>query len=89
MEVARNFVADMKSIPHLALPMSAEVAEEAMALYLRHGGRRKLSYFDAFHVATAKRYDLTFLTTDKFILQNAKILRINTTDLTLWSQLGR
>ena len=38
----RDFISDMKSIPHKPLPMSAEIAEEASVLYLKHGGRRKL-----------------------------------------------
>jgi predicted nucleic acid-binding protein len=44
--------------------MSAEIAEEALSMYMRHGGRRKLSYFDSMHLATAKRYGLGVRTLD-------------------------
>lgn len=81
LDLARAFVSDMKSLPHSPLPMSAEVAEEALNLYINHGGRSKLSYFDAFHVATAKRYDLAFLTSDRFVLRNAAALGVVTLDL--------
>lgn len=86
LEVANEFVSDMKSITHVALPISAEIAEEAVALYRSHGGRRKLSYFDSFHVATAKRYDIPLLTSDKFILQNAGTFGIETADLADWGK---
>ncbi len=79
--MARNFVSDMKSISHVALPMSAEVAEDALDMYIRHGGRRRLSYFDSFHVATSKRYALPFLTSDKYILRNASKLAVDVMDL--------
>ena len=84
LEVAESFVADMKSIPHSALPMSAEVAEDAMAIYKSHGGRSRLGYFDSFHVATARRYDLTFLTSDRFIIQNAGELGVRALNLAGW-----
>lgn len=76
-----EFVSKMKSIPHKSLPMSAEVAEEALLLYQNHAGRRKLSYFDCFHVATAKRYDLPFLTSDGYVLDHSKDLGIKVIDL--------
>ncbi len=84
LSVAKSFVSDMRSIPHTSLPMSAEIAEEAMAMYVKYGGRRKLSYFDCFHVATAKRYDLTLLTSDKYIIENASTLEVNVTELAHW-----
>jgi len=68
----------------MALPMGAEIAEEAMAMYIRYGGRRKLSYFDSFHIATAKRYDLSLLTSDKYILESAALLGVSVVDLYLW-----
>jgi predicted nucleic acid-binding protein len=83
-QVARDFVADMKSIPHTAYPMSAEVAEEAMSLYLDLGGRRSLSYFDSFHIATAKRFDLTLLTSDKYIIEHSAKLGVDVVDLARW-----
>jgi len=81
LEVARSFVSDMKVIPHKAMPLSAEIAEEALSLYIIHGGRGKLSYFDSFHVATAKRYDIPMLTSDKFIVQNHSAFGIETIEL--------
>ncbi len=83
-QVARDFVADMKSIPHTPYPMSAEVAEEAMSLYLDLGGRRSLSYFDSFHIATAKRFDLTLLTSDKYIIEQSAKLGVSVVDLARW-----
>jgi len=84
LHVAHSFVSDMRSIPHTALPMSAEIAEEAMSLYRRYGGRRKLSYFDSFHVATAKRYELRLLTSDQYIIENFRPLGVQVSDLSLW-----
>jgi predicted nucleic acid-binding protein len=83
-DVARSFVSDMRSIPHAALPMGAEVAEDALALYIKYGGRRKLSYFDSMHVATARRYALPFLTSDGFIIENSKALDVDAVNLSLW-----
>jgi predicted nucleic acid-binding protein len=82
--VARSFVSDMRSIPHVAMPTSAEVAEDALALYIEHGGRRRLSYFDSFHVACARRYDLTLLTSDGWIIENSKALDLVVKDLARW-----
>jgi predicted nucleic acid-binding protein len=84
LELANDFVADMKSIPHTSLPMSAEIAERALQLYRSNGGRRRLSYFDSFHVATAMRYDLPMLTSDRFIIQNAPDLGMVALDLAKW-----
>ena len=84
MEVARDFVADMKSIPHTSYPMSAEIAEEAMSLYLELGGRRSLSYFDSFHIATAKRFDLALLTSDRYIIDHSAKLGVSVVDLARW-----
>lgn len=81
LSLARDFVADMRSIPHTPLPIDAQVAEEAVSMYLVHGGRRKLSYFDSFHVATAKRYGLKLLTSDRFIIKYASTLGIGVADL--------
>ncbi len=84
LEIARDFVADMKAIPHTPYPMSAEVAEEAMSLYLGHGGRGGLSYFDSFHIATAKRYDLPILTSDKYMIERSAKLGVSVVDLSQW-----
>ena len=84
LDVAHNFVSDMRSIPHVAMPMSAEVAEDAIGLYIEHGGRRRLSYFDSFHVACARRYGLTLLTSDGWIIENRKSLDLSVKDLARW-----
>ncbi len=84
LSLARDFISDMKSIPHTPLPMSAEVAEEALGMYIQHGGRRKLSYFDSFHVATAKRYALSLLTSDKYLIEHASSLGVSVASLSLW-----
>jgi predicted nucleic acid-binding protein len=80
-EIARSFVSDMKSIPHTAFPLSVEIAEDALGLYISHGGRRRLSYFDSFHVATAIRYDIPLLTSDKYIIKHQSKLGVRATDL--------
>ncbi len=54
---------------------------EALKLYRVHGGRRKLHYFDSFHVATAKHYDLPLVTSDKYIVENAETLGIQVVNL--------
>ena len=84
LSLAQEFVSDMKSIPHSALPMSGGIAGEAMRLYEEFGGRRRLSYFDSFHVATARWSDLALLTSDKYILDNADNFRISVVDLSAW-----
>ena len=86
LETVLSFVSDMKAISHSSLPMSAEIAEDALSMYLEHGGRRKLSYFDSMHLATAKRYDLPFLTSDRYVIRNSKTLGVRTFDLASWQQ---
>lgn len=72
---------DLRKLPHEVLPTTLDVATEAMALYARYGGTRRLHYFDSFHVATAKAYDLPLVTSDRFILQNQQNLGITALDL--------
>jgi len=79
-----SFVSDMKAISHSSMPISAEIAEDALSMYMKHGGRRRLSYFDSMHLATAKRYDLPFLTSDQYVIRNAKTLGARTFDLAIW-----
>ena len=69
---------DTRKIPHETLPTTQEIAAEAMLLYSKFGGPRKLLYFDEFHVATAKIYDLPLVTSDRFVLQNSCSLGITT-----------
>lgn len=54
------------------LPTTVEIAAEPLKLYRKHGGPRKLNYFDAFHVATSKHYGITPVTSDKYITENAE-----------------
>mgnify|MGYP001027959141 FL=1 len=80
-EVVVELLSDLRRIPHEVLPTSVEVAAEAMRLYSRYGGSRRLHYFDSFHVATAKLHELPLITSDRFILQNSDQLRIVAVDL--------
>ena len=69
------------SIPHQTLPTTIEIAIEALELYNQYGGRRKLHYFDAFHVATAKHYNLPLVTSDKYIIDNTEKLDVKVINL--------
>ena len=69
------------SIPHQVLPLTIEAAIEALRLYNLYGGRRRLHYFDAFHVATAKYYDLPLVTSDKYIITHSEALGIDVINL--------
>ena len=80
-ETIMDILEKWASIPHEALPVTVEVAIEALRLYGRHGGPRKLHYFDAFHVATAKHYDLPLVTSDRYIVENARELGVEVIDL--------
>jgi predicted nucleic acid-binding protein len=80
-EVVVELLSDLRKIPHEVLPTSVEAAVEAMTLYPRYGGSRKLHYFDSFHVATVRLHELPLITTDRFILQNSGDLRIVAMDL--------
>jgi|SRR5271155_4724053 len=84
LEIVLSFVSDMKAVSNSSMPMSAEIAEDALSMYMKHGGRRKLSYFDSMHLATAKRYGLPFLTSDRYIIRNAKTLGVRAFDLASW-----
>ncbi|QQG49279.1 MAG: PIN domain-containing protein [archaeon] len=86
LEVAQRFVADIKSFRQTSLPMTPEIAEDALDLYRRHGGRRRLSYFDSFHVATARRYDLPLLTSDRYVLEESETLGLKVWDLARWER---
>ena len=81
MEVVVELLNDLQKIPHEVLPTSVEAAVEAMRLYSRYGGSRRLHYFDSFHVAAAKLHELPLVTSDRFILQNSNQLRIVAIDL--------
>ena len=81
LEVVMEFVADLRKISHEVLPTTVDVAEEAMRLYARYGGPRRLHYFDSFHVATARLYDLLLVTSDRYVLRNSQELGIKALDL--------
>jgi predicted nucleic acid-binding protein len=85
LEGARAFVSDMRSIPHTPAPMNAQIASDALSLYIEFGGRGRLSYFDSFHVATAKSLGLELLTSDGYINRNAKKLGVRNLDLSGWT----
>lgn len=76
----RGFLADMKTIPHRALPVTLELATSALELYQKHGGSRKLHYFDSFHVATAQMETTPLLTSDRYILTHMDEMRIMAID---------
>jgi predicted nucleic acid-binding protein len=77
----RSILLDLRVIPHEIVPMTLETAILAMGLYTQYGGSRKLHYFDSFHVATASKMNLPLITSDNFILENAKNLGIRTFNL--------
>jgi predicted nucleic acid-binding protein len=72
---------DLRKFPHETLPTTLDVASEAVAIYARFGGPRRLHYFDSFHVATAKLYELPIVTSDRFILQNSDRIEVSALDL--------
>jgi predicted nucleic acid-binding protein len=80
-EEIRNLLLDLRVIPHEVVPTTLNIAILAMDLYSKYGGSRRLHYFDAFHVATALAIGEPLITSDKFILENAKNLGIKTIDL--------
>lgn len=69
------------SINHVSLPITSAIAVNALMIYERHGGPRRLHYFDAFHVATAKINDLKMITSDRYIIENQGALGIQAIDL--------
>lgn len=69
------------SIKHVSLPVTSAIAINALTIYERHKGPRRLHYFDAFHVATAKINGLQMITSDRYIIENQGTLGIKTIDL--------
>ena len=84
LDVARDFVSDMRSMPHSPVPMSAQIAADAMSLYGEFGGRGRLSYFDSFHVATARSMGARLLTSDRYVNRNHLKLGVKVADLSEW-----
>lgn len=69
------------SIDHTPLPVTATIAVNALMLYQRHGGPRRLHYFDAFHTATANVNALPVITSDRYILEHRNELGVRAIDL--------
>jgi predicted nucleic acid-binding protein len=76
-----NVLRDVSKIPHKVLPINLEIALQALELYRRHGGSRKLHYFDSFHVATSKHYGIPLITSDRYIINNSESIEVNVIDL--------
>lgn len=74
-------LAAIASVPHTSLSVTPAVAISALMLYQRHGGSRKLHYFDAFHVATARIHGLPMITSDGYINQRQADLGITAINL--------
>lgn len=53
----------------------------SISFFTRGIGERRLNYFDAFHVATAKIHDLSVITGDTYIIQHQRELGIRAIDL--------
>ncbi len=69
------------SIPHEPLPVTCAIAISALTLYMRHGGPRKIHYFDTFHVATARLHELPIITSDTYINEQQRSLGITALNL--------
>lgn len=69
------------SIPHESLPVTPAIAISALNLYMRHGGSRKLHYFDSFHVATAQFHRLPIITSDNYMIKHQTDLGVTTINL--------
>ncbi|MBS7625982.1 PIN domain-containing protein [Candidatus Bathyarchaeota archaeon] len=72
---------DLRAIPHEVVPTTLNIAILAMDLYSKYGGSRRLHYFDAFHVSTASTIGEPLITSDKFIIENARDLMVEAIDL--------
>lgn len=76
-----EFINAASKIPHKPLPLNPKIVAQALRYYAEHGGPRKLHYFDSYHVATAKHYNLPLLTSDKYIITHSNKLEIQAIDL--------
>jgi len=76
-----EFINAVSKIPHKPLPLDPKIVAQALKYYMEYGGPRKLHYFDSYHVATAKHYNLPLLTSDKYIISHSKELGIQAIDL--------
>ena len=76
-----KFLAAMASIPHEPLPLNPSISVNAMSIYAKYGGSRKLHYFDSYHVASALQLGLPLITSDSFIIEHNTELGISVFDL--------
>ena len=76
-----EFTNAASKIPHKPLPLNPKIVAQALKYYMEHGGPRKLHYFDSYHVATAKHYNLPLLTSDKYIINHSRELGIQAINL--------
>ena len=76
-----RFLAGMASIPHTPLPLDASISVNAMSLYAKYGGSRRLHYFDSYHVASALQLGLPLITSDSFIIEHRDELGVSVHDL--------
>ncbi len=76
-----EFIDAVSKIPHKPLPLNPEIVVQALRYYMKYGGPRKLHYFDSYHVATAKHYNLPLLTSDKCIINHSDKLGVRVIDL--------
>jgi len=75
------FLNAMKIISHKPMLVTADLAYDALQLYKIYGGPRRLHYFDSFHVATARGYQLPLITSDEFIIEHKNEFNIDVMDL--------
>lgn len=80
-ELVIDIISDLQKIPHEVLPTTIDIAADAMRSYAEYGGQRRLHYFDSFHVATAKFYELPLVTSDRYILRNSARLGLTSLDI--------
>ena len=76
-----EFMNAVSKIPHKPLPLNPKIVVQALRYYIEYGGSRKLHYFDTYHAATAKHYNLPLLTSDKYIVTHSNELGIQVMDL--------
>ena len=75
------FLNTMRKIPHNPMLVTVDLAHDALQLYRTYGGPRRLHYFDSFHVATARKYQLPLITSDEFIIEHKEEFSVKVADL--------
>ncbi|MFQ6123140.1 MAG: PIN domain-containing protein [Candidatus Heimdallarchaeota archaeon] len=76
-----RILGDLAAIKHKCMNSTLGISISALKYYSLYGGPRKLHFFDAFHVATARKYAFPLVTSDKFILQYANRMNIEVINL--------